>query len=136
MCNLCSDTSPCLLSPGQCILFFLRVLSMGGSLIFELDVDSCPCILMHLWKRRREKEHLRNTCPRNLDCISFLISSVSKTLRNLLWQSSGINASIPNKGPCGTSSFAPKDPKTDLEGLSDLALGKNKDMHFQLACYP
>ena len=26
--------------------------------------------------------------------------------------------------------------KTDLEGLSDLALGKNKDMHFQLACYP
>ena len=72
MCNLCSDTSPCLLSPGQCILFFLRVLSMGGSLIFELDVDSRPCILMHLWKRRREKEHLRNTCPSNLDCISSL----------------------------------------------------------------
>ena len=55
MCNLCSDMSPCLLSPSQCILFFLRVLSMGGSLIFELDVDSRPCILMHLWKRRREK---------------------------------------------------------------------------------
>jgi hypothetical protein len=66
----------------------------------------------------------------------FRLHQFAKTLWNLLWQSSGINASIPNKGPCGTSSFAPKDPKTDLEGLSDLALGKNKDMHFQLACYP
>ena len=60
------------LEPRPMYPFFLRVLSMGGSLIFELDVDSRPCILMHLWKRRREKEHLRNTCPSNLDCVSLL----------------------------------------------------------------